>query len=288
MNDYGQVGNGPSGAGMYSAAPIDVIPSSSDVTDIALSPSHTCALFSSGAVKCWGLNNFGQLGNGSNRDANSPVTAIAAGASGATAISLGLRHSCAIVNGGVQCWGDNAMGVVGDGTTTARNSPTTVLVGTSPLSGATAIYSADYHSCAVASGGLLCWGFNSSGQVGNNSTSNAWTAQSVIAASSVVTAVTGSYANTCAVVNGAVNWWGHNPGDGSSGSPPQTPVPVSGLSSGYSGLFMSYGSTMGGYVYFSCAASSSAIKCWGYNASGQLGDTTTTDQASPVTVSGIP
>ena len=70
-----------------------------------------------GTVKCWGCNYFGQLGNGTTTDSNIAVEVT--GVAGATAITAGHYHTCALVAGGtVKCWGCNGYGQLGDGTTT--------------------------------------------------------------------------------------------------------------------------------------------------------------------------
>jgi alpha-tubulin suppressor-like RCC1 family protein len=83
---------------------------------------HSCALVTGGRVKCWGGNDKGQLGNGSNVDSNVPVNV--SGITGATQVSSGDHDTCALVGGGrVKCWGWNDFGQLGDRTTTDRNLP---------------------------------------------------------------------------------------------------------------------------------------------------------------------
>ena len=79
--------------------------------DLALGQDYSCAIVS-GALKCWGYNNYGQLGDGTTTDKNTPVTVIG---SGATQVALGAYHSCAMVSGALKCWGSNSTGQLGDG-----------------------------------------------------------------------------------------------------------------------------------------------------------------------------
>jgi alpha-tubulin suppressor-like RCC1 family protein len=89
------------------------------------------------------------------------------GLSGATAIATGEYHSCALIGDGTaRCWGYNSSGQLGDGTTTTRTDRSTP-VAVSGLSGATAIATGGYHTCAlIGDGTARCWGNNSNGQLG--------------------------------------------------------------------------------------------------------------------------
>ncbi len=81
------------------------------------------------------------------------------------ALAAGQFHACAIVNGGVECWGSNSDGQLGNGNSWGSYSPVPVPVD-GLASGVQAITAGAYHTCALVNGGVLCWGSNSEGQLG--------------------------------------------------------------------------------------------------------------------------
>ena len=243
----------------------------SGATAISAGGDHTCAIVS-GAVKCWGDNSSGQIGNGNqNSPQLTPFTVIA---SGTTVIAAGYSDACALVSGAVECWGNNSWGQIGKGTAgPPQLTPVTVIT-----SGATAIAAGGYHTCAIVSGAVECWGNNTNGQIGNGNQSSQGTPVIVIA--SGATAIAAGYWHTCAIVSGAVKCWGANQlgqiGNGTPGPPQLTPFTV--IASGATAV------TAGGY--HTCAIVSDAVKCWGSNYYGQVGSGNN-PQPTPVTVPGL-
>ena len=141
-------------------------------TAIAIGADHTCAVLSSGGVDCWGYNVWGQLGNGITTNSSMPVGV--SGVTNATAIAAGAGHTCAVLtSGGVDCWGASYAGQLGDGSNTGPDSCyygtcSTTPVAVSGITNAIAIAAGRAHSCAVlTSGGVDCWGDNTSGQLGD-------------------------------------------------------------------------------------------------------------------------
>ena len=142
--------------------PMDVLGLESGIVSLAAGGNHTCAVTVEGAVKCWGENSEGQLGDGTNEHRASPVEVDSLEGS-VTAIEAGYAHSCAVAEGRVFCWGDNARGQLGDGTTTDRLSPVEV----SGLQAATEVAAGSEYTCALdTEGRVKCWGDNTVGQLG--------------------------------------------------------------------------------------------------------------------------
>ena len=123
-NGRGQLGDGTT---IQRTSPVDVAGLSGGVTSTSAGQEHTCALTSAGGVRCWGSNSGGLLGDGSTIDRITPTDVVGL-TSGVAAISSGVWHMCALTyTDGVQCWGTNVFGQLGDGTTIGRTSPVNVI-----------------------------------------------------------------------------------------------------------------------------------------------------------------
>ena len=253
-------------------------PNPPGVAQIATRGRHACALSGAGGVKCWGANDTRQLGDGTTTDRLEPVQ-VTGLTSGVTSIAAGSTHTCAVHNGAAKCWGGNDGGQLGNGTTT--NSINAVQV-TGLTSGVTAIAAGPDHSCAIHNGAAKCWGFNG-GRLGNGSTTESSVPVQVTGLTTGVTHISGGADHSCAIHNGAAKCWGYNGagrlGDGTTTNR-LTPIQVSGLTSGMTTIETRHSHT--------CASDAGgAMKCWGSNAFGQLGDGTTTDRLTPIQVSGL-
>jgi alpha-tubulin suppressor-like RCC1 family protein len=166
-NLYGQLGNNSTNE---SHVPVAVVGLQVGGAAVSVSEDHSCALTSGGAVKCWGDNLYGQLGNNSTSESHVPVDVVGF-ASGGVAVDAGTDHTCAVTSvGAVKCWGSNFDGRLGDGTTTESHVPVAV---SGLAAGVVAVAGGDSHTCAVATGGVVkCWGDNLYGELGINSNSD--------------------------------------------------------------------------------------------------------------------
>ncbi len=123
-NTVGQLGDGTTGD---HPIPATVSSLGGTATSIAAGQQHTCAMLSDGAVRCWGFNIDGQLGDGTMTNRLTPVAVINMLGT-ATSISTIYRHTCVLLNHGtVSCWGLNANGQLGDASLTDRTTPTIVI-----------------------------------------------------------------------------------------------------------------------------------------------------------------
>ena len=249
------------------------------------SNGHTCVVMNAGGVKCWGLNNYGQLGNNSTTTSTVPVDVAGLG-SGVTLVAAGSMHTCAVLLDGTgRCWGRNDAGQLGNGFN-ANSSVPVVIKG---LTGIVALKAGGDNTnkiatCAVTgSGGLKCWGSNSDGQLGNGTTTAANVPTDVSGLTSGVVNVALGNRHACASLSsGAVQCWGWNSngqlGNGSTGNSGY-PVVVQGLSGRSTAIAT-------GYQHSCAITAQGSVKCWGSNNAGQLGNGTTTQSTTAVSVSG--
>ncbi len=282
-NGAGQLGDGiPFEAGPRPSrlVPQDVV-GIADAIELASGLSHSCAIRRAGTVACWGINSFGQLGDGTTQRSSSavPVGAV----TDAVALAAGTSFTCALVRGGtVQCWGANYSGQLGDGTKTSRGTAAAV----TDLSGAAAIATGEHHACAiVANGGVKCWGKNDEGQLGNGSTAESL-APSAVSIADAVQLVAASRFTCARLRSGQVSCWGANTlgqlGTGSP-NPDPNPSPIQTAVNDAVSIWV-------GYEHACAARANGTVSCWGAAGSGQVGSGSVPEDASiarPTAVVGV-
>jgi alpha-tubulin suppressor-like RCC1 family protein len=275
-NYNNQIGDDRTESRLY---PVAALSELQPVTQIALGNGSACGFDgSTGKVRCWGQNYYGQLGTGDNQSSATPRE-LATPILGATAVASGVSHSCAVAAGGTYCWGSNQFGELGSSPVNVpANAPVAVNTGALVM---TMIGVGANHTCAANASDILCWGSNGLNQLGSWAPGSQSTTP--VAVSLTPTGVTNLSAisvggsHTCILERDTphrVNCWGFNdygqaghgvygPGGGASidfvyvdSSPASTLTGVDEVSAG------------GAHT---CARSSGKVWCWGEGTKGQLG-----------------
>jgi alpha-tubulin suppressor-like RCC1 family protein len=260
-----------------------------------------CAVDSAGVAYCWGYNGNGELGNNSTANSGVPVAVATAGTpmAGRTivAVSAGGLSTCALDSAGlVYCWGYGQFGL-GNGLTGESLVPVAVTTAGTPMAGKTiaAVSSGNDFACAVDSAGLAyCWGENSNGQLGNNSTTSstvpvAVTTSGTPMAGRTITQVSAGTSFTCAVDSAGVAYcWGYGDyGQLGNGSVTQSNVDVFVAPQGPTGLTASAGYATG-VISWSAPAFVNNGTISGYTVSASPGNATcSTTSATSCTLTGL-
>lgn len=316
-NGYGQLGRGNTTS--VGSKPADIIKLNSiqlgtglKVSFLSHGNSHVCAIFTTGKVKCWGRNNYGQLGLGDTTDRgdganemgnNLPYVDLGTGKTAKTMSTAG-DYNCAILNDDtVKCWGYNSVGQLGYGDMTDRGSGanqmgdnlSTVDLGTGKTAKAIAVNGA---TCAILNDDTVkCWGSNNVGQLGyGDMTDRGGSAGQMgdnlatvdLGTGKTVKKIAGGSSNFCVILNDdTVKCWGHgnsgrlgyessaNKGDGANE-----------MGDNLLAVNLGTGKTakqISSWDGVSCAIlNDDTAKCWGANSNGALGQNNTINYGSAV------
>ena len=288
------------------------------VKQVSMGAAHVCAVTTDNDLYCWGSSNCGQVGAGSNTSQTTPALIM----SDVLSVGLGDLHTCAItLDKKLYCWGLNTTGQIGDGTKTNQLSPVQIKISeTEYLTDVASVSLGGKHTCALKTNGdLYCWGSNSSGQVGNDSSDDQTTPVLILTG---VSTVSSRADHVCAVTStGELYCWGMKLVSSGVSSAQKTPELIKkDMASASLGsyhncaikndgtlfcwLFNTYGQAGNGTTtyqelpvkvnveedfqtaslgpYHSCAiTTSNDLYCWGYNTKGEVGNGTTSNQSSP-------
>ncbi len=267
--------------------------------------NHTCAILDDGSLKCWGDNEQGQLGLGDRRDRDHPrdmgdrlPTVDLGTARTATAVAAGTHHTCVILDdGAVKCWGDGWRGQLGLGDDIDRGDQPgemgdalpTVDLGTGRTAAALSTGSFAGQNCAILDDATVrCWGYNAFGELGLGDHDNRGdgpgdmgddlppvelgTGRTAVA---VASATRGEH--SCAVLDdGTVKCWGDNDsgqlGQGDRDTRGDEPAEMGDhLPAVLVGAGRTVAAVSAGTDHTCVALDDDSVRCWGHNASGQLG-----------------
>jgi alpha-tubulin suppressor-like RCC1 family protein len=278
-NNYGQLGDNTN---TNRATAVGVTGLSSGVASVSAGGWHSCAVMDSGSVKCWGRNDWGNLGNGTTSTSYTPVDVSGLNATAVKVVTT-QYSSCVLTSvGGVKCWGYGGWGLIGDGTGSSRYTPVDV---NGMTSGVIALAAGGQHICAVKNtGALLCWGWNGYGQLGDGTGSDRYEPTEANGLDSGVVAVAPGMYHTCAsLATGAVKCSGYG-GDGQVGNNAwggsNTPVSVYGMTDATASI-------SSGERHTCVVKTTGALWCWGSNSNGQFGNGTTSNSNTPVNISSL-
>lgn len=280
------------------------------VDQLALGYYHTCALLTTGAVRCWGRNSSGQLGYGHKNDIGdneTPASALNVPLGGtAVQISAGIYHTCALLStGAVRCWGEASYGQLGYGNMNdIGDDETPASAGSVNVGGAVEkIAAGGFHTCALLTGGSVrCWGLGALGALGYGNTNMIGDNELPFTAGNVnvggaVKSITSGEGHTCVILEGSnqVRCWGYGV-DGRLGysntntiGDNESPASAGNVSIGVQAQMISAGSS------HTCAlGTDQLVRCWGsalfgvlgYGNANSIGDNETPASAGPVSLGG--
>jgi alpha-tubulin suppressor-like RCC1 family protein len=250
------------------------------VTSVSNNGKTVCVQKTDQTMGCLGHNAFGQIGDGTQFFRPFLTTIIKAGIY--QTYDVGGAHTCGITDDGVlQCWGNNLVKQLGTANGLSSLIPTPIDAGTSYARVSSGLFT----TCGITSGGVLkCWGNNDVGQIGDGTTTQRSVPTVVDPGVEYSRVAVGSHSACGITIGGVLKCWGDNTfgelGIGST-SPSLLPVVVD-AGTAYTDIALSKSSIDRESV---CAiTTNNKLKCWGYNADGNIGDGTTNQRNSPVAV----
>ena len=287
-NYGGQIGDNTTVA---KSSPVTVVGGITTWSKISAGEGHSLGLTSGGVIYAWGYGSYGRLGNNSTSNRSSPVTVVG-GITTWSQISASRRHNLALTSAGsAYAWGYGVYGRLGNNSTANRSSPVIVVGGIttwSQLSAGTA------HSFGLTSAGIAyAWGYNFKGELGDGTTTNRSSPVTVVGGITTWSQLSGGrdpippystgVGHSLGLTSGGVIYaWGGaingRLGDGTTVSKSSPVTVVGGITN--------WNKIAAGGEHNLARTSAGIAYAWGLNSYGQLGDNTTVDKSSPVTVVG--
>ena len=280
-NNYSQLGDG---ATTSKSSPGTVSGNLNSWKQIAVGAFTVKAVKTDGTLWGWGYNVYGDLGDGTNIQRNSPVT-VSGGGNNWKQVASSEKSTAAIkTDGTLWTYGDNDNGTLGDGTVSPRSSPVTTVGGGNNWKTLCANGTYGTHLAAIKTDGTLwTWGSNGAGQLGDNTITNKSSPVTTAGGGNNWNSVSVGWASTAAIKTDGTLWtWGHNGsgrlGDGTTTSR-SSPVSIAGGGSNWKQVAC-------GYSHMAAVKTDGTLWTWGVGSSGQLGHNTSSNRSSPGTVSG--
>lgn len=283
-DEFGQLGDG--GTDTSQPTPVEVAGGGKWV-QVSTGYLHTCAVRSTGALYCWGVDSSGQLGDGS--ASTTPVGApqlVAGAVTDWRSVSAGESHTCALRKvGRLYCWGTDLNGQLGTGAARQDRAVPTQIAGR--RTDWKQLSAGPHHTCALRTAGrAFCWGFNGGGQLGTGSTTGiSGTPTEVAGGRTDWAALEAGSSHTCALrTSGRLFCWGDDSfgqlGDGAAGGTRGRPGQVIGGARDWARV-------AAGGLHTCAVKTSGRTYCWGIDFYGELGDgEPRSDSAQPVQLAG--
>jgi len=293
-NSFGQLGNGttnnassPVQTGLGSTPPL------ASVTRLGGRPYFSLAVKSDGTIWAWGMNRYGEMGNGTVSPMVTVPGLVSNSAPGgpinnALQVTCGFQFGAALAtNGTVWTWGSGSHGELGNGTTGSSYIPSQV----PGLTNVTAISAGWFHILALKSDRTVwAWGENANGQLGDGTSSNRSNAVQVLNLNNIVTVSGGDNHSSALAADGTVWKWGLNDvgelGNGTA-SAGANPVPAKILTDKFGNGFSNIVMVSARDYHNIAVKADGSVWMWGANDQGQCGDGTTNDDWRPVPVVGL-
>ncbi len=272
---YGLLGNNSE---VDRSTPVTTFAGGNDWKQVSCGANHTTAIKNDGSLWIWGYNSSGQLGINNTVTRSTPVTTFAGGTNWKQ-VSGGSSHTAAIkTDGSLWIWGQGANAELGNNATTNRSTPVTTFAGGNNWKQVSC--GTNYTAAIKTDGSLWTWGFGTSGQLGNNDTTNRSTPVTTFAGGTNWKQVFCGTNHTAAIKTDGTLWlWGAG-STGRLGNNDTTnrSTPVTTFTGG-----TNWKQVSGGASHTAAIKTDGTLWVWGRGTQGQLGNNTTTARSTPVT-----